>query len=1256
MAKQFSDFTNLFSLHKTIRFAANRTASTSLPLEILEKDTTLAKNYQEAKLIIDRYHKMFINKVLSNQEILPYSDNGKKESLSEYFKYYFEKGNANDTDAKENFKKTQDSLRTKISDSLKKEGFERLFKKELITEILPKFVTEEKEREIISDFSKFTSYFTGFHENRKNIYTDEEKSTAIAYRLINENLPKFIDNMQAFLKIKAVPESENWFKALSCRFSKEINVDSISQMFELSYYNHLLTQNGIDAYNTVIGGTTSEDCKQNTPGLNQYINLYNQTHKDQKLPKFKMLFKQILSDRESLSWLPEKFESDNQLLTAIKKCYEDLSQNVLGNNALKTLLCSLAEYDLSGIFINKKNITEISNRLFGSWYIIPDAIKEQIKREQKAEGKNETDEEYIKRIEKVYDAADSFSVQHINDCLSKEIADKKYEVQNYFSGLGKKTGTDDNLFDVISKCYDEASPLINSTYPSKKKLSADDENIDKIKTLLDAIKDLQHFIKPLLGHGDESDKDERFAYEFSTLWEELDAITPLYTKVQSYITSKPYSQDKIKLNFGNYQLLNGWDKNKEKDCASIILRRNGLYYLAIMNNSSKNLFSTELPTDGDCYEKMIYKLLPGPNKMLPKVFFSKKRISEFCPSNELLNKYRLGTYKKGKNFNLSDCHNLIDFFKASIAKHEDWKNFGFKFSETSTYEDIQGFYNEIEQQGYMISFTKVSVSYIEQAVKAGKLHFFQIYNKDFSQFSKGIQNIHTMYWKALFDPNNNTFKLNGESEIFFRKKSLPYFYPTHPANVPIINKNPQNKTKESVFKYDLIKDRRYTIDKCLFHTPITINYKCKGSNNINPMVNEYLHDADDIHIIGIDRGERNLIYICIIDLNGNIIDQISLNEIINVHNGLEHRTDYHKLLDKRENENQDNRKNWKTIEGIKDLKEGYLSQVIHKIAQLMVKYHAIVVLEDLSLKGFMRMRQKVEKSVYQQFEHKLIDKLNYLVDKQTDANMPGGVLNGYQLTNKFESFEKIGKQSGFLFYVPAWNTSKIDPVTGFVNLFSTRYKNIIETKKIFKKFQSIRYNAEKDWFEFSFDYSKILEKELESRTKWTICTYGERIRVSRKKDMNNIFEYERISLTEKFKEFFEKRGIDIHSDLREAILQHPETERKKAIDKQPAGMNFFEELLSLFRLTLQMRNSDPNTGDDYIISPAIGTDGKCFDSRLCDDSLPKDADANGAYNIARKGLMIVNQIKAAEDLSKIKFNLSNVEWLKFAQKNTDNNE
>ncbi len=202
--------------------------------------------------------------------------------------------------------------------------------------------------------------------------------------------------------------------------------------------------------------------------------------------------------------------------------------------------------------------------------------------------------------------------------------------------------------------------------------------------------------------------------------------------------------------------------------------------------------------------------MPGANKMLPKVFFAKSRMDDFKPSKELIEKYNNGTHKKGKNFDIQDCHNLIDYFKQSIDKHEDWSKFGFNFSDTSTYEDLSGFYCEVEQQGYKLSFARVSVSYINQLVEEGKMYLFQIYNKDFSEYSKGTPNMHTLYWKALFDERNLAdvvYKLNGQAEMFYRKKSIENTHPTHPANHPILNKNKDNKKKESLFDYDLIKDQ-----------------------------------------------------------------------------------------------------------------------------------------------------------------------------------------------------------------------------------------------------------------------------------------------------------------------------------------------------------------------------------------------------------------------------------------------------------------
>ena len=80
-----------------------------------------------------------------------------------------------------------------------------------------------------------------------------------------------------------------------------------------------------------------------------------------------------------------------------------------------------------------------------------------------------------------------------------------------------------------------------------------------------------------------------------------------------------------------------------------------------------------------------------------------------------------------------------------------------------------------------------------------------------------------------------------------------------------------------------------------------------------------------------------------------------------------------------------------------------------------------------------------------------------------------------------------------------------------------------------------------------------------------------------------------------------------------------------------------------------MRNSITGTETDYLVSPVADENGTFYDSRTCGNHMPQNADANGAFNIARKGLMMVEQIQQAKDLKKIKFDLSNKSWLKFAQ-------
>ena len=1241
--ESMKDLTGQYSLSKTLRFELKPIGKTLEHIErkgLLTQDEQRAEEYELMKGIIDRYHKAFITMCLRNCKIKVNNTDDELDSLEEYSSLLSKsKRDADDEDKLENIK---ENLRKQIVNAFKSGNtYGDLFKKELIKNHLPDFVTDEEEKQVVEHFCNFTTYFTGFHDNRKNMYSDEAKSTAIAYRLIHENFPRFFDNLRSFAKISE-SEVANRFPEIESAFSLYLNVEHIADMFHVDYFPVVLTQEQIDVYNNIIGGKTEEDGTK-IQGINEYINLYNQHHPDVKLPFLKPLYKMILSDKVALSWLPEEFENDEEMLTAINDFYKSVQPVIFGDdeNCIRHLLTNIAEYNTDHIYIsNDLGLTGISQQLFDQYSIFEDAIKDELRRNVKQTPKEKRNPELLEeRIKNLFKKEKSFSISYLDSLIKDKGEDT---IESYYAKLGafdrdgKQTV---NLLTQIEMAYIAAKEVLDGKYDN---INQSEEATKYIKDLLDAFKSLQHYIKPLLGSGEEAEKDNVFSSQLLNVWEALDVVTPLYNKVRNWLTRKPYSTKKIKLNFENAQLLGGWDMNKEADYASVLLRKNNQYYLAIMDKKHNHAFDIEtLPSDGACFEKIDYKLLPGANKMLPKVFFSKSRINEFAPSTDIQIAYRQETHKKGKNFNLADCHRLIDFFKQSIAKHEDWSKFPFHFSDTSTYEDISGFYREVEQQGYTIGFRKISESYIYRLVDEGKLYLFQIWNKDFSDYSKGTPNMHTLYWKALFDKANLAdvvYKLNGQAEVFYRKRSLQKENTTvHKALQPIKNKNTQNEKSTSTFDYDIVKDRRYTVDKFHFHVPITINFKSSGRPNINEHVLDIIRHHGIEHVIGIDRGERHLLYLSLIDLKGRIIKQMTLNEI-KQQTGGNYGTNYKELLVAREGDRAEARRNWKKIENIKDLKAGYLSQVVHVIAQMMVEYNAIVVLEDLNM-GFMRGRQKIERSVYEQFEHMLIDKLNFYVDKKKEACAPGGLLHGLQLANKFESFNKLGKQSGCLFYVPAWNTSKIDPVTGFVNMLDARYESVESSRRFFSRFDVIRYNEEKNWFEFTFDYNNFHAKLDGTKTQWTLCTYGSRIKTFRNPAKLNQWDNEEVVLTDEFKKVFVNAGINIHGNLKEAICSLAKREH-------------LEPLMHLMKLLLQLRNSKTNSEVDYMLSP-VAENGVFYDSRSCNGNLPIDADANGAYNIARKGLWVLRQIQDSKPGDKLNLALSNKEWLRFVQEKSN---
>lgn len=1245
-------FINCYPLSKTLQFSlipVGKTEDNFNKKLLLERDKQRAENYEKVKGYIDRFHKEYIESVLVNARV---------EKIDEYADLYW-KSNKDDSDAKA-MESLENDMRKQISKQLKSNArYKRLFGKELICEDLPSFLTDKEERETVECFRSFTTYFKGFNTNRENMYSSDEKSTAIAYRCINDNLPRFLDNVKSFQKV---------FDNLSDETITKLNTDlyntfgrNIEDIFSVDYFEFVLAQSGIDIYNSMIGGYTCSDGTK-IQGLNECINLYNKqdakNEKSKSLPLMKQLYKQILSEKGSVSFIPEKFNSDNEVLLSIEDYY---SSHIGDFDLLTELLQSLNTYNANGIFVKSSAaVSDISNGAFNSWNVLRLAWNEKYEALHPVTSKTKLDN-YIEKRDKIYKAIKSFSLFELQS-LGNENGN---EITDWYISSSKECNS------KIKEAYLQARELLKSDYEKSynKRLSKNGKATELVKNLLDAIKDFQHLVKSLNGTGKEENKDELFYGKLTSYYDSIADIDRLYDKVRNYITQKPYSKDKIKLNFDNPTFLKGWALGNEFANSAQLFKDGDNYYLAIMDKELKNNIPKKYnsPTnEEDKLQKIIYQQAADPSKDIPNLLVidgvtvkkngRREKTGIHAGENIILESLRntylpdnINRIRKEKTFSTSSENfskdDLYEYIQYYICRAQEYySSYNFTFKNASEYKSFPEFLGHVNSQAYQISYDNISKKQIMELVNNGYIYLFQIYNKDFSKYSKGTPNLHTLYFKMLFDERNLSnvvYKLNGEAEMFYREASINDKEKiTHQANQPIENKNPDNEKKESTFEYDIIKDKRFTKRQFSLHVPITINFKAHGQEFLNYDVRKAVKYKDDNYVIGIDRGERNLIYISVIDSNGKIVEQMSLNEIIS-DNG--HRVDYQKLLDTKEKERDKARKNWTSVENIKELKEGYISQVVHKICELVVKYDAVIAMEDLNF-GFKRGRFPVEKQVYQKFENMLISKLNLLIDKKADPTEDGGLLRAYQLTNKFDGVNK-GKQNGIIFYVPAWDTSKIDPVTGFVNLLKPKYTSVSEAKKLFETIDDIKYNANTDMFEFCIDYGKFPRCNSDYKKTWTVCTNSSRILTCRNKEKNNMWDNKQIVLTDEFKSLFGEFGIDYKGNLKTSILSI-------------SNADFYRRLIKLLSLTLQMRNSITGSTlpeDDYLISPVANDRGEFYDSRNykgTNAELPCDADANGAYNIARKALWAISVLKSTPDdmLNKANLSITNAEWLEYTQK------
>ena len=1299
--KDLNQFIGLYPVSKTLRFELKPVLPEGQTIDdfwnvylngpekdvlhdLYTHDKERNDNYPIMKALLDQFHKNFIASALEDFE------DGNGNVTWQKLEMEYQKNKKS-----KDYQDLQKKMRNKIREAFKKHelwpcisSYSTLISKHLnqmvernedgfveaVQESHPKMeLDRDKMLKAIKTFNRFSVYFGNYQDNRNNMYSEEAQSTSIANRIVNENLPKFLDNIIVYQRLK--DNCPNELKEIETNLSTTLNGLSLDDIFVPEYYNNCLTQNGIEKYNWILGGNPNEGVL----GINSIGNDYLQHNPDSnlKLRNLEMtkLYKQILSDRERIAFLPEQFANDDELMQSINDFLDAFdSMNIFSCIQETMKILKDSDTNLEKIYVQGSKLTKLSTLLYGKWDVLGEKLRSTTVTGNTKKAQKEREEEIEKWLEsKCFSLAE---IKAVEDELMTQSAHPLSLMELLTDLTLWKYDQENNIWSkksLIKLCVDsritEFNVLMNDYQQGSISIKKDEAK-EILKSVLDHYMELLHVLELLrLGKKSEYVEKDDFYTPYESLFEADDDkitishIIPLYMKVQGYLTRKLTDQGKILLKFDSPTLANGWD-----DC-SIVIKDNKYYLMMYLERLDDK--ETRALYAGNSADLVIYQQQKTDFRNAPRLFINSKGENR----SPAVSKYNLpiemveSLYKERKSLSsqaakkaFDEQHpdyntKLIDYYKIGFLRHDDFAPFRHTFESmwksSSEYGSIQEFFEHTQEMCYMLSFKPIAFDYLCHLQKDGKVLLFNITNKDFNDGAKGTPNIHTLYWKELFSKDNLSnivYKLSSQGiEFFYRKAIEKETAFVHKKDSVLVNKtfsdgtpiagelykkfvkhfngSEVNLTQEEIVllsmvktktaKFNITKDKRYYEHKFFLHVPITINFK--ASETTQKQFNErtldiFRRNKQDLNIIGIDRGERNLVYVSVINQRGeNLIPPRSYNLIGNYN--------YLAKLKQTEKNRDEARKNWTTIERIKDLKTGYLSQVVHEIAKLMVQYNAIVVLEDLNI-GFKRGRFNVERQVYQNFEKMLIQKLNYLAfKKEMPSQECGNIRSGLQLTAPFTSFKDLGKQCGWLFYVPAGYTSRIDPSTGFVNLFNMN-KPATSLQEFFGAFDEIAYRN--GLFYFTFDYSKEEFNTVKTDyiNRWTLSSHGNRI-IGKEKELKD--------LTTKFREFFEK---EVNMPLAEVSVQ-----KVSSLEE-----NKLQELWGLFKLLLKMRNS--NDEYDYIISPVASETpfitGK--DNRM----QITDADANGAYNIALKGLYWLWNDFPTDEKGYLRY-IKDEEWFHFIQ-------
>lgn len=1227
-------FSNIYPVTKTLQFRLlpqGRTTENMQAEKVIENDVERAKAAETVKEMIKKYHRQFISETLAGCRL---DWSAAADAVEK-----FHAGSL----AADELTSVLDAYREKLSGLFTASPKYKIMATPLsIVKELGKCPATEEERAALEKLKGYTFIIADYVSAKLRTYAPEAKAGSLPYRLADENYLRYAQDMYYAAEVSAVLE----------------NAGLDNEDFEIfirTDYNKCLTPEGIADYNAAAGS------------LNFLLNqLLQQNAALQAEPALKRrvlpLYKSILDEGESKIKKFACYDELRGVLELFREKFRKVPQSLIDIFA--------GRYDYAKIYIGSRYLAEASSHLAGgrNWELLENALFDLYSAPYLVNG----------RLPGRHKAV-----------VNKKMAQPAYSLKELQEALDR--GEAGFAITVLFEKYSR----LHAAYAAAEKAviykEFSPQSIASIKNYLDAVNAIKRFLK-IFAVSDIYVKDEGFYGVVDGVSGELVYFDLLYNMTRNYITRKPYVKDKVSLTFNSPSFGRGWDENKLNAELVTLFVHDGKYYLGVLNRNSKPDLAAAAGSSADCYKRMVYKSFDIV-KQLPRLSFTKAVREHFAESDEdyvfdgpkflwplrvpkeiYLQSYtetgeklpdNAKKYSRAYLDETGDCEGYyaaivkrIEYTVNLLAAYKSTAVFDLDFLKPATeYEQWKDFTDDVQTALYKIRWENIPAAVIDRFVEEGKLFLFEIYSADLYKDAAEGRKIDTQaqIFKEIFSENGGkVIKMLGNCEVYYRPASLSVVV-THPKGSMLVNKQlvngktlPDdvyreiyrylNKKTENIsplarqllekelVKYrvapvDIIKNKRYTEDRYSFNLPVTINYKVKERRYLNDEVMNLLRARKEINILGINRGTRNLLYVTVINRQGEILYSRSLNEFDGV--------DYRDKLLVRERAMKDAATNWLAADTIKNIKEGYLSRALGEIVRLMVKYNAICVVENLSA-GFRDRAGGVfaHGNFYKGFETALIKKLNCLIIKENEKEKAGSVLRALQMTRNFESLEKAGRQSGWLFMLDPAYISSVDPLTGFINLFPLRkLKTIRQKAEFLQKFQSIRYVKATKAFDFAFDYKDFGITACGPVSSLVATSDVERIV---KRADNGSVKYESVLPTMQLAKLFTGKGIDY-------------TDGRNLIDEITSDSTLTSETVNIFTEIMRMYNYDIDRNNDYVSSPVMGK----FDTRY--DNNLHNPDELAAYNMARKGLMIIKRAEASDPGSKVDLYIKNNDWFTYLQ-------